>query len=120
MAEGIPPKEEVFFGSSEGGVPAASQEGQLSCMLLVNIYDPLQKKGVHPRKEIHKKELGPPKQTRKFVCFHLEIKNILAPYPSGVGTGVGLVGIGVGEGDGGAVSPNGGMQRQYLELEQES
>ena len=34
--------------------------------------------------------------------------------------GVGLVGLGVGAADGGAVSPNGGMQRHFLELVQES
>ena len=32
--------------------------------------------------------------------------------------GVGLVGLGVGAADGGAVSPNGGMQRHLLLLEQ--
>ena len=49
---------------------------------------------------------------QKYHLFSLRVRNILAPYPAGVGMGVGSVGLGVGLGDGGAVSPYGGMQRQ--------
>ena len=55
---------------------------------------------------------------QKYHLFSLRVRNILAPYPSGVGTGVGIVGLGVGAADGGAVSPHGGMQRQGMSLEQ--
>ena len=61
------------------------------------------------------------KNSRKtFHLFSLRVRHISAPYPAGVGMGVGSVGLGVGLGDGGAVSPYGGMQRQYFELVQES